>query len=107
MIALLLSVTLMAACVALHALGVIGAVRWMERRPRLPKGSFWPAVLLLIRPAAILVLLSLAEISLWGFFVRRGRFHSLSARRPLLQRVLQRRDLHHRGLRRLGGAEAA
>ncbi len=63
---LLLSFFLMALCVAVHAISLIGAVRWFDHSPALTDERFWPPTWLLIRVAGLLVSLHLIEISAWG-----------------------------------------
>ena len=63
---LLIAALLMALCVTVHAIGTMGALRWMQRLPALADPRFWPPTWLLIRIAAWLILLHLIEISLWA-----------------------------------------
>ena len=63
---LLLAWCLMAACVAIHAIGVTSAVRWLRRRPIPPR--FWPWTWLFIVLAGWIILLHLLEITVWGGF---------------------------------------
>ena len=63
---LLVSFLLMALCVALHAGGVMGAMRVFDRSPALADPHFWRPTWLLIRVASWLVLLHLLEISIWA-----------------------------------------
>jgi hypothetical protein len=65
-IKLLIAGFLMALCVTVHAIGLMGAFRWIHRSPALPDPRFWPPTWLLIRIAGSLVLLHLIEISLWA-----------------------------------------
>jgi Ion channel len=69
---LLLSFSLMALCVAIHAVGVMGALRWLGRSPVPDDPRFWPPTWLLIRIASWLVLLHLLEISLWALLYTWG-----------------------------------
>ena len=64
---LLTAGAVMAACVAIHAGGISGAVRWLQKLPAMPR-RFWPWTWLFIRVAAWIVLLHLVEIVVWGFF---------------------------------------
>jgi len=64
---LLIAWTLMAACVAIHAGGISGAVRWLQKLPSTPQ-QFWPWTWIFIRVAAWIILLHLVEIIVWGFF---------------------------------------
>ena len=63
---LFIAFVLMALCVALHAIGLVGAIRRFERSPALAAGHLWPSTWLLIRVASWLVLLHLVEIALWA-----------------------------------------
>ena len=63
---LLIAGFLMALCVTVHATGLMGALRWMQRSPALADPRFWPPTWLLIRIAGWLILLHLIEISLWA-----------------------------------------
>ena len=65
-IKLLISFVLMALCVAIHAIGLMRAMRRFERSPARADTHFWPPTWLLIRVAGWLVLLHLVEISLWA-----------------------------------------
>lgn len=64
---LLIAWTLMAACVAIHASGVSGAVRWLQTLAPTPQ-RFWPWTWIFIRVAAWIILLHLVEIVVWGLF---------------------------------------
>jgi hypothetical protein len=60
---LLLAWSLMALCVAIHAMGVTAALRWWG--PRTPRGYWgWTSTLTLV--AGWMILLHLLEIILWG-----------------------------------------
>jgi len=63
---LLIAGFLMALCVTVHAIGMMGALRWIQRSPALADPRFWPPTWLLIRIASWLILLHLIEISLWA-----------------------------------------
>ena len=63
---LLIAGFLMALCVTVHAIGLMGAFRWIQRSPALADPRFWPPTWLLIRIAGWLILLHLIEISLWA-----------------------------------------
>ena len=63
---LLIAGFLMALCVMVHAIGMMGALRWIQRSPALADPRFWPPTWLLIRIASWLILLHLIEISLWA-----------------------------------------
>lgn len=62
----------MALCVAIHAIGVMGALRWIDRSSALADPRFWPPTWLLIRVAGRLVSLHLFEISLWALLYALG-----------------------------------
>lgn len=57
----------MAVCVAIHAVGLTLAIRWVGRRHARMEGKFLPATWMLIRVAGWVLLLHLLEISLWAF----------------------------------------
>ena len=56
---------LMAACVMIHALGVMSAVRWL-RRLQIPPRQFWPWVWLFILVAGWVIALHVIEIMVWA-----------------------------------------
>jgi hypothetical protein len=57
---------LMGICVVIHAFGVTAAVRYLRRRPS-PR-SFWRWSQTFIGIAGWIILLHLAEITVWGLF---------------------------------------
>jgi len=63
---LFLAWSLMAVCVAIHAVGLTLALRWLGGRPAVLEGKFLPATWMLIRVAGWTLLLHLIEISLWA-----------------------------------------
>ena len=63
---LLIASILMALCVTVHAIGIMGALRSIQRSPALADPRFWPPTWLLIRITSWLILLHLIEISLWA-----------------------------------------
>lgn len=69
---LLIAWCLMALCVMIHAFGIIRAFRWIDHLPALADPHLWPPTWLLIRIASWLILMHLAEISLWALFYARG-----------------------------------
>jgi hypothetical protein len=69
---LLISFLLMALCVVVHAIGLMGAIRQFDRSPALADTRFWPPTWLLIRIAGWLVLLHMVEISLWALLYAWG-----------------------------------
>jgi hypothetical protein len=68
LIKLLIAWVLMALCVAIHAIGLTAAFRWVKRQPLLLRDRFWPATWMLISVAGVAVLLHLVEILVWGCF---------------------------------------
>lgn len=63
---LLISFLLMAGCVAIHATGLMAAIRRHDHSSVLADPRFWRPTWLLIRVASWLVLLHLLEIFLWA-----------------------------------------
>jgi Ion channel len=59
---------LMALCVAIHAIGLTAALRWLKRRPATNGRSFWSATWMLICIAGWTLLMHLLQIALWAFF---------------------------------------
>jgi hypothetical protein len=59
---------LMALCVALHAIGLTAAFRWLKRRTTRLDGRFWAASWMLIRLAGWTILLHLVQIGIWAAF---------------------------------------
>jgi len=64
---LLVAFVLMALCVAIHAMGLIGIFRWMRARTARGRREFWPSTWRLIRVASWTVLLHLLQILVWAF----------------------------------------
>jgi hypothetical protein len=64
---LLIALTLMGVCVAIHAAGVSWALQQLRRRPR-QHPRFWTSTRLFVIVACWIVLLHLAEISVWALF---------------------------------------
>jgi hypothetical protein len=64
---LLIAWSLMAVCVAIHAIGVTSAVRWLRGYAISPL-RFWHWTGLFILLAGWIILLHLAEIIVWGTF---------------------------------------
>jgi voltage-gated potassium channel Kch len=62
---LLIAWGLMAACVVVHAGGVISAVRWVRGR-EVPRQALWPWAWILIRVAGWIILLHVIEIITWA-----------------------------------------
>jgi hypothetical protein len=64
---------LVALSVAMHAAGLVALVRALTRWQALLPTRFWPVTWLLIRMTWCLILLHLAEISVWGcYYLWRG-----------------------------------
>lgn len=63
---LLIAFSLMALCVAIHAMGIIAVFRWM--RVKLARGGrdFWHSTWRLVRVASWVVLLHLVQILVWA-----------------------------------------
>ena len=61
------ALTLMALCVAIHAIGVSWALQRLRSRPRQAL-RFWTSTRLFVFVAVWIVLLHLAEISVWALF---------------------------------------
>jgi len=59
---------LVAICVAIHALGITLALRWLRTRHSRMEGAFLPAMLMMVRVAGGVVILHIIEISLWAAF---------------------------------------
>jgi len=64
---LLIAWSLMAVCVAIHAGGIASALRWARRQP-LAGERFWWWTWLFVCVAGWVVLLHLAEITVWGLY---------------------------------------
>jgi Ion channel len=64
---LLIAWCLMALCVAIHAGGVVSAVRWL-RSPANSAQRFWPWTWFFIRVAGWIILFHLIEITVWALF---------------------------------------
>jgi len=64
---LLIAFCLMALCVAIHAMGLTAAFRWLEVCLTRGKRSFWPSTWTLVRIATWTVLLHLLQILAWAF----------------------------------------
>ena len=62
-----IALVLMGLCVTIHAAGVSGALRQLRRR-RPSRVDFWPTTRLFVFVAAWIVLLHIAEISVWALF---------------------------------------
>ena len=65
---ILLACLLVAVTVAVHAVGLAALLRALMRSHALPPTRFWPITWLLIRVTWSLILIHLAEISVWGMF---------------------------------------
>jgi hypothetical protein len=62
-----IALALMACCVAIHAAGVSWALQQLRSRPR-QAPRFWTSVRLFVFVSAWIVLLHIAEISVWALF---------------------------------------
>src|SRR6188768_1979915 len=70
---LLVAFSLMALCVAIHAMGLIAVFRWMHGQLARGTGEFWPSTWGLVRIASWTVFLHLLQIVVWAFmYVWRG-----------------------------------
>ena len=58
---------LMALCVAIHAVGLTAALRWLDR-PASSARKFWRPIGLLIAIAGWVILFHLIEITVWALF---------------------------------------
>ena len=68
----------MAVCVVIHATGLAWAVRWLRRRPVTPR--FWDLCWLFVRLAALMIVLHLGEIAVWGLiYVWRGAMDDMTS----------------------------
>lgn len=64
---------LVAACVAIHSVGLMSAFQWIKRRESRLGGGFWRATGLLILVAGWAILLHLLQIGVWAaFYLRAG-----------------------------------
>lgn len=70
--ALILSGIAMAICVVIHATGLTGLYRRVGRSLALVDSRFWGGSWLLMRIAALLILLHLAEIAVWALLYAWG-----------------------------------
>jgi hypothetical protein len=76
---LLIALTLMAICVAIHAAGMSWALRQLRSR-RPSTFQFWPMIRMFVLVAAWIILLHLAEIAVWAtFYVWRRAMPDLAA----------------------------
>jgi hypothetical protein len=69
---LLISCLLMALCVVVHAIGTVGAMRWIDRSSALSDSRYWPPAWLFVRIAGWLVAMHLLDIAMWGLFYAWG-----------------------------------
>jgi len=65
---LLFAWTLMAVCVAVHAMGMAVSLRLLNQMTARMGTRFWFATWMLVRIAGWAILLHLVEIALWAFF---------------------------------------
>lgn len=66
-----LGLALMAACVAIHAGGLTGALKWLRQSSQTGL-RFWPMCWLFVRVVGWIILLHLAEISAWAMLYSLG-----------------------------------
>lgn len=77
---LLIAWCLMALCVAIHATGLMHALRWINRRSGLAEAPVGRSTWILIRVAGWTVLLHLLEITIWAaFYALRGAMPDFTA----------------------------
>lgn len=65
---LLVALGLMALCVAVHAVGLSGAIHWLRHGRSAVDARFWPPIWILIRIAAWIILLHLVQVATWAAF---------------------------------------
>jgi len=65
---LLIAFALMALCVAIHAMGMMGVFRWLQVRTARGARGFGPSAWRLIRVASWTVLLHLLQICVWASY---------------------------------------
>mgnify|MGYP000288226224 CR=1 FL=1 len=66
----LVALSLVAATVLVHVVGLLLLIRWMmARRETLPV-NFWPVTWLFVRLVWALLLIHSAEVAIWAFFYR-------------------------------------
>jgi hypothetical protein len=76
---LLVAFSLMALCVAIHAMGLIAVFRWMKGRSAHDARDFWPPAWILIRIASCTVILHLLQIVVWAcMYAWRGAMPDLT-----------------------------
>lgn len=66
MVRILIAFGLVALCVAIHAVGLVAALRWLQGRLGRRTGPFWRATWVLIRIAAWTLVLHLVQIGVWA-----------------------------------------
>jgi len=77
---LLFAWCLMAVSVAIHAVGLTTAFRWVKRRRTLVDGRFWHVAWTMICIAAWAILLHLLEIAAWAcFYAWKGAMPDLAS----------------------------
>jgi hypothetical protein len=65
---LLIALSLMALCVALHAVGTTAVLRWVGRRIDHVQTRFWRSTWMLVRMAGAIVCLHIVEIAVWASY---------------------------------------
>jgi hypothetical protein len=74
---LLIAWSLMTVCVAIHALGLTAALRWLRGR-LMPAAEFWPMTRRFAMLAGWMILLHLCEIAVWAVtYARSGAMPDL------------------------------
>lgn len=69
---LLIAWILMAACVTIHAIGLVMVARRLQLRSHRSRGSFWQTIWLLVNVAGWVILIHLVEIGIWAAFYTIG-----------------------------------
>ncbi len=67
---LIVSGCLMAACVAVHAVGAIAALRWLDHSRALENRRFWPATRVVIALAGWIIGGHFIDVTLWALFYK-------------------------------------
>ena len=70
---MIIAASMMAVCVAVHAIGTVAALRWLDRTRTFEDGRFWHATGLLVCVAGWLVGMHLVDVTLWGSLFAWGR----------------------------------
>jgi hypothetical protein len=67
LVKLLIALLLMAACVVVHAIGMVASLRWLNTRVARGGSRFWSTAWILIGTASWFIVLHLVEIAFWAF----------------------------------------